>query len=603
MKNHESWLKSQLQNQAVIDVTQRYSNKEITSIWQAWIHQLSTEKFYMPVFGIQGSGKSTLLNALFFDERVLPTDAQETTCIPAELHYSPELKGKAKVIYKDGSTSIVKASDSELAKYIDNVQNPGNEKKVSHIEVYSDDVMLEHGLVVVDLPGYGSLTRENEKTTLEYINKSNGAIHLIRSMPPLTRKEIFWLRNTLPLIPLTIFCQSCWDTDSSEEIEDAKDHNMTVLRSEIKKIRGENYETPDLLCVNGEGALRAKFLNNNDEFIQSGAALLKGSIKNYSTGWKELIISALSNEFNNQIKKALNRVKAKINNLNSSAEEINQIIESEKQMFEDYKARAIDKTNNARDMVDSFYQKMTSEINVMIEEGTMTFRNNMRTKFRIGIVDGERLNVAYKAEYSDLVEQIYYHVQDRIAEVYGELRAEMEDLTEWNETLNKVDTEFLIPKKTKYENIFPSISSAGGAIGGAALGAKAGAAVGASLGPVGAIIGTIVGGLIFGWLGRGAKNLKLDQRIKEVEPQVFSAITDATEALRLEVKTFIMKFAAEIKENIDSWLQTQNDNYDKQLKYNLEISQLNKEEKMKELSVLELDKDILKSILKELEAV
>ena len=173
MASRKSWLQNQLLNQKTIDVVQHYLSKEIQKSWKAWHDQLGADKFYLPVFGVQGSGKSTLLNALFFDDRILPTDAQETTCVPAELHYSPTLKGRAKVFFKDGSVSELAANDKELAVYIDNVNNPGNEKGVNYIEVYSDDKALENGLVVVDLPGYGSLTLENEQTTLDYLAKSS----------------------------------------------------------------------------------------------------------------------------------------------------------------------------------------------------------------------------------------------------------------------------------------------------------------------------------------------------------------------------------------------------------------------------------------------
>ncbi|MDD2261828.1 MAG: dynamin family protein [Clostridia bacterium] len=623
MENRKSWLKNQLLNQKTIDVVQCYLNKDTQRSWQAWHDQLGAEKFYLPVFGVQGSGKSTLLNALFFDERVLPTDAQETTCVPAELHYSPTLRGRAKVIYKNGSVAEIAANDQELAVYIDNVNNPGNVKGVSYIEVYSDDKTLENGLVVVDLPGYGSLTLENQQTTLDYLAKSSGVIYLIRSVPPLTRGEVYWLRITWPLLPQAIFCQSCWDTESTEETEDARDHNTSVIKNEKRAIWGEHYEDPSLLCVNGEGALKARFANNVNEYDQSGAQSLKDTIQRYSVHWRELTVTVLANQFRNDIENTLIEVENRISLLGSSSEEIERAIEAEKRLFSEYKTRVTGKTDSAMSLIDTFYRDVSSEINEMIRDNEMTFRNNMRTKLRAGIVDGDRLDSAFKAESSDIAEQLYYHVQDKITSLQGVLRAELDGLVEWNSELGANDFEFVTPEKTKFENILPVIGNAiggiGGAIGGgvagaalgakavAALGAKAGAALGMALGPAGAIIGGIlgaaVGGLILGWLGKGGKKRVLDQRIAKVEPQVFSAISKAIESIREEICKFVTCFSDDTKKQISNWLQIQHDNYDSQKKYNLDIKMLNKEEKDKKIANLSSDKSIIESILKEMEAL
>jgi len=604
-----------LLNQKTIDVVQHYLSKEIQKSWKAWHDQLGADKFYLPVFGVQGSGKSTLLNALFFDDRILPTDAQETTCVPAELHYSPTLKGRAKVFFKDGSVSELAANDKELAVYIDNVNNPGNEKGVNYIEVYSDDKALENGLVVVDLPGYGSLTLENEQTTLDYLAKSSGVIYLIRSVPPLTRQEVYWLRITWPLLPQAIFCQSCWDTESEEEIEDARDHNTSVIRNEKKGIWGEHYEDPSLLCVNGEGALKARFTNDVSEYNQTGAQSLKETIQKYSVHWRELTESVLSTRFKSDIENALSEIGNRENLLNSSSEEIERAIESERKLFDEYKARVTGKTDSALSLIKRFSQETLGEVNDMLRESEMTFRNSMRTKFRAGIVDGERLNAAFKAESSDIAEQLYYHVQDKLTVLQGDLRAKLQGLVEWNSDIGTIEFEFVTAEKKKFENILPVIGSAVGSVGGAiggvaagtALGAKVGAALGITLGPAGSIIGGIlgaaVGGLILGWLGRGGKRIVLDQRIAKVEPQIFSEISKAIESMRDEICKYINNFSEDTKKQINKWLQTQHDNYDNQMKNNLEIKMLDKEAKEKETSKLRSDKSIMESILKEMVAL
>lgn len=434
---------------------------------------------------------------------------------------------------------------------------------------------------------------------------------MIRSVPPLTRQEVYWLRITWPLLPQAIFCQSCWDTESEEEIEDARDHNTSVIRNEKKGIWGEHYEDPSLLCVNGEGALKARFTNDVSEYNQTGAQSLKETIQKYSVHWRELTESVLSTRFKSDIENALSEIGNRENLLNSSSEEIERAIESERKLFDEYKTRVTGKTDSALSLIKRFSQETLGEVNDMLRESEMTFRNNMRTRLRAGIVDGERLNSVFQAESSDVTEQLYYHVQDKLTALQVELRAELDGLVEWNSDLGANDFEFVTPEKTKLENILPVIGNAvggiGGAIGGAILGAKAGVALGMTSGPAGAIIGGIigaaVGGLLLGWLGKGGKNLVLKQRVANVETQVFSAISKAIESIREEICKFVTCFSDDTKKQISNWLQTQQDNYDSQLKYNLNSKMLNKEEKEKEIANLKFDKGILDSIIKEMEAL
>ena len=68
-----------------------------TARYQELQRHLLAERFVLPVAGVQGCGKSTLLNAVLFGTPVLPIDADETTCVPAEVRYSPRPDGMAEV--------------------------------------------------------------------------------------------------------------------------------------------------------------------------------------------------------------------------------------------------------------------------------------------------------------------------------------------------------------------------------------------------------------------------------------------------------------------------------------------------------------------------
>ena len=122
----------------------------------------STSDMIVPILGTQGMGKSTMINAIL-GEDILPSEADETTCVPVEIRYGTEPQGVVR--FRDDKAEVYVKTKADLSAFVDNNFNPGNEKQVSHIVLYRDDDLLKTGLVIVDLPGVGSLTKANEETT------------------------------------------------------------------------------------------------------------------------------------------------------------------------------------------------------------------------------------------------------------------------------------------------------------------------------------------------------------------------------------------------------------------------------------------------------
>ena len=118
----------------------------------------NTSDMIVPVLGTQGMGKSTIINAIL-GEDILPSEADETTCVPVEIRYGTKHHGVVRFLC--GKPEVIVNTKADLSEFVDNNSNPGNEKKVSHIVLYRESPLLKTGLVIVDLPGVGSLTKAN----------------------------------------------------------------------------------------------------------------------------------------------------------------------------------------------------------------------------------------------------------------------------------------------------------------------------------------------------------------------------------------------------------------------------------------------------------
>lgn len=73
---------------------EKYLNKDNTvnyiEYFNHFIDNLNDKEIIIPVLGIQGAGKSSFLNSILMEDNILPTDVDETTCVPVEVRYGED---------------------------------------------------------------------------------------------------------------------------------------------------------------------------------------------------------------------------------------------------------------------------------------------------------------------------------------------------------------------------------------------------------------------------------------------------------------------------------------------------------------------------------
>lgn len=125
-----------------------------------FIENLNKKEILVPVLGIQGAGKSSFLNSILMEDNILPTDVDETTCVPVEVRYGENIH-EAIVYYLNGNKVSIHVN--ELDKYVHNDYNAANNLNVAKIVLHNKSDVLKENIVLVDLPGVGSLTPQNQK--------------------------------------------------------------------------------------------------------------------------------------------------------------------------------------------------------------------------------------------------------------------------------------------------------------------------------------------------------------------------------------------------------------------------------------------------------
>ena len=206
--------------------------------------RLAHRHFNVAVLGEFKRGKSTLVNALLGLD-LMPTGALPLTAVATEIAYG--LLG-ATVVHWDGSTEEIELAN--VADYVTEARNPGNERQVAHVDVRAPVELLRPGVVLVDTPGIGSVFRHDETATRALL-ESDGAIVVMSAEAPLSEEERKLLAALSERRAPTFFVLNRVDHLTPAEREE-------VARFVTEAIASELGHKERLWCVSARGALIAR---------------------------------------------------------------------------------------------------------------------------------------------------------------------------------------------------------------------------------------------------------------------------------------------------------------------------------------------------------
>lgn len=512
---------------------------------------VSNPELIVPVLGAQGMGKSTLINAIL-GSNILPNDADETTCVPVEIRYGEQ--EKAVVYFQSGESAKIELSCDSLREFVDNNENDGNEKCVSHIALQTPNNLLKNGLVIVDLPGVGSLTKNNQETTMRYIRQLCTAIFVIPTVPTIRRSEEIFIRGAWSSFSSAIFVQNRWDDETDEEVNDSVEFNSQVLRK-IAKDANTTF-TGKICVVNAYKAILGGMHNNVDECAKSNLPELIQELENLSTNR----IKIEETNFINKVLVYINTAESIIMQLIKESEMDEEQLKLERQRILDEFETA---TNNMQNLVDDIVTYVNLEkgkADIFVRKLSRTTAENLRADIRKlidgGIVDGNRLTEAfsdYQNNYLlDAIEQHY----DYMSQLTYELSKKLEDLAEIIQVERASSFEsqkFENGQAFKFEKGLEVGIDIAGAIGGLYVvdavgtwaGAKLGTMIGSAGGPIGAVIGLFAGigiSAVVGMFGKKTKHeitakrasqakRAIEPYIEEFQDKLYSTISESTNSV------------------------------------------------------------------------
>ena len=136
------------------------------------------------VLGRFKTGKSSFLNCLIGRE-VMPVDVLPATAVVTRIGCGPADRA---VVYRTGG-GYEEIPVGRLAEFVTEQRNPGNEKKVSLVEVSLSSLAEFPGVRFVDTPGLGSIFAHNTLVSLEWLPRTGGALLAVSVNHPFSGED------------------------------------------------------------------------------------------------------------------------------------------------------------------------------------------------------------------------------------------------------------------------------------------------------------------------------------------------------------------------------------------------------------------------------
>ena len=553
-----------------------------------FIENLNKKEIIVPVLGIQGAGKSSFLNSILMEDNILPTDVDETTCVPVEVRYG-ENTNEAIIHYLNGNKENINIEN--LEKYVHNDYNRANNLQVSKIVLYNKSDVLKDNIVLVDLPGVGSLTPENQRTTLEYVNKLVAGIFMIRTNPPITRTEKNFINALWPKLSNTIFVQNKWNDESLEDANDAKEHNEGVLSS-ISYSHNEEKQI-DVNIVNIYEAVKAKFTKDVELYDNCGIVKVIEEIKNISKEYNRDLINTLNQRVNESLKNINDKIDT-YKSLTLNENEQNDLKKEEKiKEIKIILSENKKKIRNCRAYADDQMENIIENSSKIIKENIENLRLELRRIINNGIVDGHRLSLIYKETSDKAINNIMDEVLVSISELVKNLNGALEDITIKGFDGTYENISFFNKKSSiKYEKSLPTVLGVSTGVFGTI------GAIGILGGPAGILVGMGIS-LAFSLIGEHIRTKIVENRasytIRDLEPMI--------EDLENYLKSEIIDDLRAKGKDVDDSIKELKNKLEKTFKEDMEIIEKQYEVTYNEGHILEFEEDskILNGLINGLE--
>ncbi|WP_298798351.1 dynamin family protein [uncultured Pseudonocardia sp.] len=194
-------------------------------------------------------GKSSLLNALLEEDPPLfPVDAAVATSLVTIVSHADSERIMVGLTGRDGTLTDKEISRSEIAAYVTEGANPGNQLVASMVSVETPNLRLTAGVVLVDTPGVGGVFTDHTAATMAYLPGADAIVFVSDFTQPLTATELDFLRQAAEAAKVTGDADALLFVVTKSDLVDA-DRRAELLANTVAKLAEVTGRPADELVV------------------------------------------------------------------------------------------------------------------------------------------------------------------------------------------------------------------------------------------------------------------------------------------------------------------------------------------------------------------
>jgi len=178
----------------------RHGLVELRPMLENIVARMESPDLEVAFFGRVSSGKSSLLNYLLGTE-ILPVGVLPVTAVLTRLRRAEE----AELIVRFEISEPQRLPIDRIAEYVTEEGNPGNERRVTEVELRMPNPRLAEGVVFMDTPGVGSLATFGAAQTKAYLPRCDLGILLVDAGSTMNDEDMALLHGFFEAaIPVTV---------------------------------------------------------------------------------------------------------------------------------------------------------------------------------------------------------------------------------------------------------------------------------------------------------------------------------------------------------------------------------------------------------------
>jgi len=183
-------------------------------------------------------GKSSFINALLGRAGLLPVDADVATSVHLAVQYAPEPTIVAVRRAPDGPEERVTIRPDQLVDYASMQGEAVLREGVVGVEVGLPHPLLERGLVVIDTPGVGGLSRGHRDSALAALRYADALLFTVSVEEPIALSELRFLAEASERIDTVVLVLTKVDSSADPAAMLAEDRAKLAEYTEVLRRAG-----------------------------------------------------------------------------------------------------------------------------------------------------------------------------------------------------------------------------------------------------------------------------------------------------------------------------------------------------------------------------